>query len=169
LTAVDFYSPTKKDEYKKSEKPAILLLKKMGYEYKSQSDLNKTRRDYREVLLYDRLESAIRRINPELDEDGIYDALSQISESSFPYTLDHLETNEKIRAKLVGLSRSGGLEPITVTQNFGEGNEEKTVKLFDFDNLENNEYLVTNQFQLEGLKEPIFPDIVVFVNGIRLW
>jgi type I restriction enzyme S subunit len=45
------------------------------------------RRDYREVLLYDRLEAAIRRINPELDEDGVYDALSQISESSFPYTL----------------------------------------------------------------------------------
>ena len=27
---------------------------------------------------------------------------------------------------------------------------------------------MTNQFQLEGLKEPIFPDIVVFVNGIPL-
>src|SRR6266487_3881459 len=157
-----------KDEWIKSERPALEQLYAMGYEYTSQSDLNKTRREYREVLLYDRLEAAIRRINPELDEDGIYDTLSQISESSFPYTLDSMETNEKIRAKLVGLSRSGGLEPITVTQNFGEGNEEKTVKLFDFDNLENNDFLVTNQFQLEGLKEPIFPDIVVFVNGIPL-
>ena len=54
---------------------------------KAKVNLNKTRRDYREVLLYDRLEAAIRRINPELDEDGVYDALSQISESSFPYTL----------------------------------------------------------------------------------
>ena len=79
-----------------------------------------------------------------------------------------MDTNEKIRAKLVGLSRSGGLEPITVTQNFGEGNVEKTVRLFDFDNPENNDFLVTNQFQLEGLKEPIFPDIVIFVNGIPL-
>ena len=157
-----------KDEWLKSELPALEQLYAMGYEYKSQSDLNKTRRDYREVLLYDRLEAAIRRINPELDEDGVYDALSQISKSSFPYTLDHIDTNEKIRAKLVGLSRSGGLEPITVTQNFGEGNEEKTVKLFDFDNLENNDFLVTNQFQLEGLKEPIFPDIVIFVNGFPL-
>ena len=75
---------------------------------------------------------------------------------------------KKIRAKLVGLSRSGGLEPITVMQNLGEGNVEKTVKLFDFDNPENNDFLVTNQFQLEGLKEPIFPDIVIFVNGIPL-
>jgi type I restriction enzyme R subunit len=79
-----------------------------------------------------------------------------------------MDTNEKIRAKLVGLSRSGGLEPITVTQNLGEGNVERTVKFFDFDNPENNDFLVTNQFQLDGLKLPIFPDIVLFVNGIPL-
>jgi hypothetical protein len=28
--------------------------------------------------------------------------------------------------------------------------------------------LVTNQFQLDGLKQPIYPDIVIFVNGIPL-
>lgn len=50
--------------------------------------------------------------------------------------------------------------------NFGEGNVEKTVKLFDFDTPENNDFLVTNQFQLDGLKQPIYPDIVVFVNVI---
>ena len=103
-----------KDEWLKSELPALQQLYAMGYEYKSQAELNKTRRDYREVLLYDRLEAAIRKINPDVDEDGVYDALSKINESSFPYTLDTIDTNEKIRAKLVGLSRSGGLEPITV-------------------------------------------------------
>ena len=29
-------------------------------------------------------------------------------------------------------------------------------------------FLVTNQFELDGLKQPIFPDIVIFVNGIPL-
>ena len=87
---------------------------------------------------------------------------------AFNVYFHHMDTNEKIRAKLVGLSRSGGLEPITVAQNFGEGNVETTVRLFDFDNLENNDFLVTNQFQLDGLKLPIFPDIVIFVNGIPL-
>ena len=159
-------STTEKEEYRESEKPAILQLQSMGYEYKNQAKLNKVRRDYREVLLYGRLEAAIRKINPELDEDGIYGALDQIKETNFPRTLDVMDTNEKIRAKLVGLSRSGGLEPITVTQNFGEGNVEKTIKLFDFDNPENNDFLVTNQFQLDGLKLPIFPDIIIFVNGI---
>ena len=111
---------------------------------------------------------AIRRLNPELDDDGVYDALNQINEVTFPYTLDVMDTNEKIRAKLVGLSRSGGLEPITVAQNFGEGNVEKTVRLFDFENPENNDFLFTNQFKLDGLKEPVYPDIVIFVNGIPL-
>lgn len=159
---------TEKEEYLESEKPAILQLQSMDYEYKNQAELNKSRRDYREVLLYDRLEAAIRKINPELDEDGVYDALSQINESNFPYTLDAMDTNERIRAKLVGLSRSGGLEPITVNQILEDGNAEKTLKLFDFNNAENNDFLVTNQFQLDGLKLPIYPDIVIFVNGIPL-
>src|SRR5215204_467865 len=156
------------EEYQESELPALRQLIEMGYQYKNQSDLNRERKDYREVLLYDRLEKAMRKLNPELDEDGVYDAIGQIKEHSFPSNLDQMDTNEKIRAKLVGLSRSTGLEPITVMQNFGEGNVEKTVRLYDFNNPDNNDFLVTNQFQLEGLKEPIFPDIVIFVNGIPL-
>ena len=105
------------DEVTESELPALEQLVAMGYEYKSQADLNKERRDYRQVLLHKRIEDALKRLNPELDEDGIHDALGQILEDSYPYTLDPVDTNEKIRAKLVELSRSGGLEPIVVTQN----------------------------------------------------
>ncbi|MGH9879753.1 MAG: type I restriction endonuclease, partial [Nitrososphaerales archaeon] len=158
----------KSDEATKSELPALEQLVKMGYHYLNQGDLNKIRRDLREVLLYDRIESAIRNLNLELDEDGDRDALHQIEEQYFPYTLDHLDTNEKIRAKLVGLSKSGGLEPVTVVQNFGDGPEDVTVRLFDFDKPENNDFLVTNQFELQGFKEAVYPDIVIFVNGIPL-
>ena len=156
------------DEARESELPALELLHNLGYEYKSQLELNKTRTDYRQVLLYDRLEQAIRRLNPNLDDEGIQDALGQIREDTFPRTLETVDTNEKIRAKMVGLSNSQGLEPITVMQNYGQGLEPKTVKLFDFQNPDNNDFVVTNQFQLEGLKNPIFPDIVLFVNGIPL-
>ena len=156
------------NEVTESELPALEQLVAMGYEYKSQADLNKERRDYRQVLLNKRIEDALRRLNPELDEDGIHDALGQILEDSYPYTLDPVDTNEKIRAKLVELSRSGGLEPIVVTQNFGNGPEQKVARIIDFERPENNDFLVTNQFQLEGFKNQIFPDIVVFVNGIPL-
>lgn len=157
-----------KDEAIESEIPALEQLVSMGYDYKSQADLNKERRDYREVILYKRLEDAIRRLNPDIDDDGICDAIEQINENRLPHHLPPVDTNEKIRAKIIELSKSGGLEPIVVTQNFGDGPEQKVVKIFDFDNPENNDFLVTNQFQLEGLKNPIFPDIIIFVNGIPL-
>ena len=155
-------------EAKESELPALQQLVAMGYQYMTQAQLNKTRTDYRDVLLYGRLEQAIRNLNPDFDDDGIHDALQQISEDRFPHSLDPVETNEKIRAKLIGLSKSGGLEPIVATQNFGDGPVEKRVKVFDFDNTENNDFVVTNQFQLNGFKNPIFPDITLFVNGIPL-
>ena len=156
------------DEVKYSELPALEQLVLMGYEYKSKNELNKERKKTTEVLMYDRLREAIQRINPELNSDGVDDALNQIKEDSFPFTLDIMDTNEKIRAKLVGLSQTGGLDPITVDQYDETGTVKKTVKLFDFDNIENNDFVVTNQFELQGFKNPIFPDIILFVNGIPL-
>ena len=50
------------DEATESELPALKQLVAMGYKYKTQADLNKIRRDYREALLYDRLEKS----NPEM-------------------------------------------------------------------------------------------------------
>ena len=47
-----------KEEWLKSELPALEQLSAMGYEYRSQADLNRERRDYREVLLYNKLEAS---------------------------------------------------------------------------------------------------------------
>ena len=155
-------------EGQESELPALEQLVTMGYEYLDHTELNKSRNKYTEVLLYDRLQEAIQRLNPRIDDDGIRDAVSQLDESRYPYSLQPVDTNEKIRAKLIGLSQTGGLEPVVVTQNSGNGSEYTTVKIFDFDNVENNDVLVTNQFAIHGFKRRILPDIVIFVNGIPL-
>ena len=94
----------------------------------------KERKKTTEVLLYGRLREALKRINPEIDDDGITDAINQIREDSFPFSYPIMETNEKIHAKMAGLSQSGGLEPITVDQYDQNGLVKKTIKLFDFDN-----------------------------------
>ena len=60
---------------------------------------------------------------------------------------------------------------ITLEQDRGDGTRPYTIKLFDFDSndpLEKNDFLVTNQFKLLGHKDDIFPDVVLFVNGIPL-
>ena len=155
-------------EARESELPALKQLVAMGYEYRAPSELCRERRDLRDALLYGRLEEAIRKHNPELDDDGVRDARVQIEESAYPHNLDIVETNEKIRAKLVGLSVSGGLNPITVTQETSDGTTHKRVKIFDFENPQNNDFLVTNQFRLNGFEHHIIPDIIIFVNGIPL-
>lgn len=155
-------------EAQESELPVLEQLVSMGYEYKTQAELNRTRQKYSDVILYDRLEEAIRRLNPELDDDGVKDAVAQLEESRYPQHLPPVDTNEKIRAKLISLSQSGGLDPIVVTQNLGDGPVQKRVNIFDFENVDNNDFLATNQFKIQGFKNPIFPDIVIFVNGIPL-
>src|SRR5699024_7755647 len=44
-----------------------------------------------------------------------------------------------------------------------------TVQLIDFDNIDNNDFLVTNQISYKHLKAtPNYPDIVIYVNGLPL-
>jgi len=156
------------DEGQQTELPALKLLHSLGYQYLKNYEINKERKDLRQSLLYDRLKKAIQNLN-NLDDEGVEDAVQQIHEESFPSNLDLVDANERVRTKLVGLSKESGIEqPITVKQYGKDGLEYVTVKLFDFENPEKNDFVVTNQFELQGLKTKIEPDIVIFVNGIPL-
>ncbi|WP_282156961.1 type I restriction endonuclease, partial [Vibrio diabolicus] len=42
------------------------------------------------------------------------------------------------------------------------------VRLIDFENRENNEFLVVNQFTITGTKVNRRPDVIVFINGLPL-
>ena len=57
---------------------------------------------------------------------------------------------------------------LSVEQDIGKGRKGQTVKIIDFEDLENNEFLVTNQFKVHGLYENIIPDIIVFINGLPI-
>lgn len=68
-----------------------------------------------------------------------------------------LEINEKIHKYIVDLE-------FTVTQ--GVNAKPQTVKFIDFDNPDNNDYLIANQFEVQRVNNVCFPDIVIFINGI---
>jgi len=156
------------EEGQEAELPALKLLHTLGYKYLNNFDINKERTDHRQALLYGRLRQALKKLN-DIDDEGIEDAIRQIHEDAYAGNLDIVDANERIRTKLVGLSQEGGPDqPITVKQYGKEGVEYVTVKFFDFENPDNNDFLVTNQFELQGFKTKIEPDIVVFVNGIPL-
>ena len=92
-------------------------------------------------------------------------------------TRDKLKINGK-KAQLVTcnlklVTKMGVREKVdlnfTVDQDI-YGNDQKkpqTVKFIDWDNVDNNDFLVTRQLEVKTqLGKSIYPDIVIFVNGI---
>ena len=134
----------------------------LGYEYKDGHDIapesnNPERDDFRKVILEDRLKSSLTRINPDIPIETINNASSEILNPNIPGLLQSNREMHKLMTK--------GLK---VT--FTEGNQEvgKQLKLIDYDNIENNDWLVVNQFEVQGDQRLRIPDVIVFVNGLPL-
>ena len=150
-----------KDEEDKVELPGIQQLQLLGWEYVHGSNLNpdsSTERQYfKDVVLTGRLNAAVKRNNPWINDANLRTITREFTHPKFA-TL--MEANESIWQTLISYQ--------SVLQDIGKGNRSHTVKVIDFDNPENNEFLCTNQFKIEGPKQNIIPDILLFVNGLPL-
>jgi len=138
-------------EYLQSELPAIELFKKLGYEY-----FNAKSKMY-EVVLEDRLTKALKKINPWLNENNLQKVVRKVlavNGSSL------MEVNQEIH-KLITRADSLSLKPTPQEKP-------KAVKFIDYENLENNEFLVVNQMKFKGAGANSIPDLVVFINGLPL-
>jgi len=115
------------------------------------------RSSFKEVLLQERLFSAIKKINGSWlrDEqiDEVIATLANVNEGSL------FENNLASTALL--------LENTSVDINYETEAKSPTVKYIDFENIENNDFLAVSQFMVDGA-ETIIPDITLFVNGIPL-
>lgn len=164
----------KGEEGQKTELPALKLIRELGYTYKPNHEINQERPDLRQSVLYGRLKKKIKEFTKDKDgnyltDDEVNEAIIQIHEDAFQANLDIVEANERVRIRLTGLSREDSLDQPVIIKHYGkDGVEYVRVKFFDFDTPENNDFLVTNQFELQGYKTKIEADIVVFVNGIPL-
>jgi len=144
-----------------TEQPVIGWLKELGYEYVfgpeiAPGGMFQERESFREVILFKRLGRSLRRLNPELDETAISNAIRELTSVVHP----NLEiSNKEIYRMLV--------EGVRVeVKEESEERRGKIVKVFDFDNPLDNEFLVVNQFSVEGAESVRRPDVVVFINGI---
>ena len=150
-----------KDEEDKVELPAIQQLQPLGWEYVHGSALSpesSTERQYlKDVVLTQRLNAAVKRINPWINDANLRNITREFTH---PKTATLMEANQSIWQTLISYQ--------SVLQDIGKGNRSHTVKVIDFENPENNEFLCTNQFKIEGLKQNIIPDILLFVNGLPL-
>ncbi len=147
---------------------AIEELEALGYHYLHGSSIapdeeNAERQRWDEVLLKDRLRSAIYRINQHLPHDILEDALKTVSRIQTP---ELIVDNEQFHKYM-----TDGIE--VVYRKDGQQRGDK-VWLIDFEKPENNEFLVVNQFSVkrdpakDGAYEHYRPDIVLFINGIPL-
>jgi len=145
------------------EQPAINWLKELGYSYIHGSELspdNRERKFYGDVVLKKRFIKAIKKLNPWLTDILAEKVYKKIVE------LDHPDFI--IKGKLFYEMFTNGVR-ITVKENQEE--RTKIVKIVDFEDPTNNEFLVANQFTVEYQYQKEMhrrPDLVVFINGLPI-
>jgi len=144
------------------EELAIELLEKQGYRYIYAPDIapdgeNPERDSFEDVLLLERLRRAVGRINPSIPANAREDAIKQIQRLNSP---ELIANNEAFHRMLT--------EGIKVSYQKDGADRGDIVWLVDFNNPENNEFLITNQFTV--IENNIYkrPDVILFVNGLPL-
>ncbi len=144
------------------EEFCIELLEKKGYEYIYAPDIapdsnNPQRRSFEEVLLPNRLSDAIAHINPTIPHDAQQEAIKEISRL---HSSELLTNNETFHRLLT--------EGVKVSYQKDGSQRGDLVWLIDFNNPENNDFVVANQLTVieNGVNKR--PDVVLFVNGLPL-
>lgn len=143
-------------EYLYSELPAIELFKKLGFNYFDAS-IADTRESINEVILEDRLRQSLLKINPWLQDN----------------------TLEKVVRKLKNIQASTLMEANQIVFDFITKKDSITEKptpeakpqpvfIIDYENIENNDFLIVNQMKYNGIHKNSIPDIVVYINGLPL-
>jgi type I restriction enzyme R subunit len=144
------------------EKFAIELLEKQGYQYvyapsiAPDSDIPE-RESFEDVLLTERLQTAVGRINPSIPSDIREDAIKQILRLNSPELIANNETFHRMLTE--------GIKVSYQKDGYSRGD---LVWLIDFKNPENNDFLVANQFTVIENNVNKRPDVILFVNGLPL-
>ena len=145
------------------EDAALAWLEDIGWNIKHGPDiapdsLFAERSDYSQVILERRLRDALFRLNSTLPPEAIEDAYRKIHRLEGTT----LETrNRQFHHFLV--------DGVTVEYRTKDGEiRGAQAQVLDFDNPENNDWLVVNQFTVSENKHIRRPDIALFINGLPL-
>ncbi|MBU5819077.1 type I restriction endonuclease subunit R, partial [Acinetobacter baumannii] len=144
------------------ERLVIERLEALGYEYVYGPDIapdseTPERSSFEQVLLLDRLQQAVRRINPGIHADAQAEAVREIQRIASPELIANNETFHRLLTEGI---------PVTLQKDGDERGDR--VWLIDFNNPHNNEFLVVNQFTIVENGHNKRPDVLLFINGIPL-
>ena len=144
------------------EEFSIELLESLGYEYIYAPNIapdgdSPERKTYEDIILLERLQNAVRRINPTISADAQNEAIKELLRINSPELLTNNESFHRLLTEGINISYQD------------KGNERgDLVWLIDFANPLNNEFLVANQFTVIENGNNKRPDVILFVNGIPL-
>ena len=145
------------------EQAALGWLDDMGWTVAHGRDVapdtpNGERGDYGEVVLEERLRSALTRLNPDIPSDAVDDAQRRLVRPAGA-TLE--ARNHALHRMLVA--------GVTVEYSDGDGRVRGgQVRVLDFEEPNSNDWLAVNQFTVVENRHERRPDIVLFVNGLPL-
>jgi len=148
------------------EQPAIELLKKLGW--KHINALHETlgssgtlgRDNQSEIILQSRLRIAFKRPNPDLPPEAYTLAFEELTRDRSRLSMP------AANREIYQLLRNG--VKVHIPDPEGGGEKVETVRLIDWDNHANNDFLLVSQFWLVGEMYKRRADLVGFVNGIPL-
>lgn len=144
------------------EQAALNWLVELGYECVSGYDITPEsptpeREDYRHVILLGRLHSRLISLNPHIPASAVEAAVQQLLNPNLPSLI---QSNRQFHRWL----RDG----VRVEFQRGADTVVDFVRLFDFGNAENNDWLAVNQFSIKGTHHTRRPDIIIFINGLPI-
>jgi type I restriction enzyme R subunit len=143
------------------EKIVIQELKDLGYDFQNGPDISPEgvveEREFKDVVLSQRLKNAIATINPAVSQEAREEAFRRIIRTDSP----NLQQNNYSFHKFL-------TDGVDVEFRKGERIVGDKVWLIDYASPENNEFLVVNQFTIIEGNNNKRPDLILFVNGLPL-
>ncbi len=147
------------------EQPAIALFAELGYETancwdeKFGVDGTLSRETSSDVVLIPRLRAALERLNPTLPSEALELAVAELTRGRSVLSLPNANR------EVYGLLKDG--VRVTVSSE-EEGDTVETVRVIDWNELENNDFFLASQFWVSGEIYKRRCDLVGFVNGLPL-
>lgn len=144
------------------EQLTLTWFRDQGYDYAFGPDIAHDgdypeRDNYHQVVLPKRLIGALERLNPFIPTHTLDEVRARVQK---PGALTAIANNRQFQEWL--------LDGVPVEYAKDGRKTGDRVKLIDFANTEANEFLVVNQYTIQGTKQPRRPDIVVFINGLPI-
>jgi type I restriction enzyme R subunit len=155
-------------EYQLVEQPAIGLFAALGWQ--TVSAMEETfgaggtlgRETRGEAVLVERLRAALCKFNPALPPEAISNAVDELTRDRAAMSL------EAANREVYRLLKEGITVSVPDREHGGQSGGQCTERLrvVDWENPENNDFLLVSQFSVTGALYTCRPDLVGFVNGL---